>query len=94
MDGSEEEATGSTERRQTWRQGYGDYRSGWRDAREAATELGEALRLVGVETAEVRLRAVSGADGFGVVRLELSTASARAVAMLARMTAARPGRAS
>ncbi|GAA0931063.1 hypothetical protein [Streptomyces rhizosphaericus] len=71
-----------------------DYMSGWRDAREAATELGEALRLVGVETAGVRLRAVSGTDGSGVVRLELSAASAREVAMLARVTAARLGRAS
>ncbi|MEU8872753.1 hypothetical protein AB0D24_16585 [Streptomyces javensis] len=69
-----------------------DYLSGWRDAREAATELGEALRLVGVETAGVRLRAASGADGSGVVRLELSAASAREVAMLARVTAARLGR--
>ncbi|AEM81000.1 hypothetical protein [Streptomyces violaceusniger] len=71
-----------------------DYMSGWRDAREAATELGEALRLVGVETAGVRLRAASGTDGSGVVRLELSAASAREVAMLARVTAARLGRAS
>ncbi|MFD8462790.1 hypothetical protein ACFV27_27705 [Streptomyces antimycoticus] len=71
-----------------------DYLSGWRDAGEAATELGDALRLVGVETAAVRPRAASGADGAGVVRLELSAASAREVAMLARVTAARLGRAS
>ncbi|MBL1117805.1 hypothetical protein JK364_36315 [Streptomyces sp. 110] len=71
-----------------------DYMRDWRDAREAATELGEALRLVGVEMAGVRLRAASGADGSGVVRLELSAASAREVAMLARMTAPRLGRAS
>ncbi|MFD5387836.1 hypothetical protein ACFWMG_23370 [Streptomyces sp. NPDC127074] len=68
-----------------------DYVSGWRDAREAAAELSDALRLVGVEAAGVRLRAASGADGSGVVRLELSPASAREVAMLARVTAARLG---
>ncbi|MBU3863990.1 hypothetical protein KN815_07820 [Streptomyces sp. 4503] len=71
-----------------------DYLSGWRDAREAATELGDALRLVGVDSAGLRLRAASGADGAGVVRLELSAGSAREVAMLARVTAARWGRAS
>ena len=43
-----------------------DYLSGWRDAREAAAELGDALRLVGVEAAGVRLRVASGADGSGV----------------------------
>ncbi|MBU3871041.1 hypothetical protein KN815_45445 [Streptomyces sp. 4503] len=71
-----------------------DYLSGWRDAREAAAELGDALRLVGVESAGVRLRAASDADGTGVVRLELSAAAAREVALLARVTAARLGRAS
>ncbi|WP_244453180.1 hypothetical protein [Streptomyces malaysiensis] len=70
-----------------------DYLSGWRDAREATTELGDALSLVGVETAGLRLRAASDTDGSGVVRLELSAASAREVAMLARVTAARLGRA-
>ncbi|GHJ30436.1 hypothetical protein TPA0910_48690 [Streptomyces hygroscopicus subsp. sporocinereus] len=70
-----------------------DYLSGWRDAREATAELGDALSLVGVESAGVRLRAASGADGSGVVRLELSVASAREVALLARVTAARLGRA-
>ncbi|WPB89541.1 hypothetical protein [Streptomyces malaysiensis] len=70
-----------------------DYLSGWRDAREAVTELGGALRLVGVETAGMRLRAASGADGSGVVRLELSAGSAREVAVLARVAAARLGKA-
>ncbi|MEU7365613.1 hypothetical protein AB0B92_08485 [Streptomyces hygroscopicus] len=69
-----------------------DYLSGWRDAREAAAELGGALRLVGVEAAGVRLRAASGADGGGVVRVELSVAAAREVAVLARVAAARLGR--
>ncbi|MFD8090770.1 hypothetical protein [Streptomyces malaysiensis] len=70
-----------------------DYLSGWRDARKATAELGDALSLVGVETAALRLRAASDTDGSGVVRLELSAASAREVAMLARVTAARLGRA-
>ncbi|AQW52237.1 hypothetical protein ACIQPP_43325 [Streptomyces violaceusniger] len=67
--------------------------SGWRGAREAAAELGDALRLVAVETTGVRLRAVAGSDGSGLVCLELSTATAREVAMLARVTAVRLGRA-
>ncbi|MEE4594473.1 hypothetical protein V2J94_21730 [Streptomyces sp. DSM 41524] len=70
-----------------------DYLSGWRDAREATAELGDALSLVGVESAGVRLRAGSGPDGSGVVRLELSAASAREVALLARVAVARLGRA-
>ncbi|MFE9001504.1 hypothetical protein ACFYOY_05060 [Streptomyces sp. NPDC007875] len=70
-----------------------DYLSGWRDAREAAAELGDALSLVGVESAGVRLRAGSGPDGGGVVRLELSPGSAREVALLARVAVARLGRA-
>lgn len=70
-----------------------DYLSGWRDARKATAELGDALSLVGVETAALRLRAASDTDGSGMVRLELSAASAREVAMLARVTAARLGRA-
>lgn len=71
-----------------------DYLGGWRDARAAVAELGDALRLVGVETAGMRLRAATGPDSSGVVRLELSVSSAREVAMLARVTAARLGRAS
>ncbi|NIY68653.1 hypothetical protein [Streptomyces malaysiensis] len=69
-----------------------DYLSGWRDARVAAAELGDALRLVGVDTAGIRLRAASGADSAGMVRLELSAGSAREVAVLARVAAARLGR--
>ncbi|WP_432010599.1 hypothetical protein [Streptomyces cucumeris] len=71
-----------------------DYMSGWRAAREAASELDDALRLVGVDTSGARLRASTGADGAGVVRLELSAATAREIAMLARVTAAGLGRAS
>ncbi|WP_432039425.1 hypothetical protein [Streptomyces cucumeris] len=71
-----------------------DYMRGWRDAREAAAELDDALRLVGVDTTGARLRASAGVDGAGVVRLELSAATAREIAMLARVAAAGLGRAS
>ncbi|MFI0818776.1 hypothetical protein ACH4TX_22265 [Streptomyces sp. NPDC021098] len=67
---------------------------GWRDARDAVAELGGALRLVGVDTTGARLCAATGADGAGVVRLELSATTAREMAMLARVAAARLGRAS
>ncbi|MEU5028212.1 hypothetical protein [Streptomyces milbemycinicus] len=66
-----------------------DYVSGWRDAKEAAAELGDALKLVGVDGAGARLRAAAGPDGSGVVRFELSAARAREVAALAREAAAR-----
>ncbi|WP_435242750.1 hypothetical protein [Streptomyces cucumeris] len=71
-----------------------DYMSGWRDAREAVSELGDALGLVGVDTTGVRLRASAGAEGAGVVRLELSASAAREIAVLARVAAAGLGRAS
>ncbi|PNG96953.1 hypothetical protein [Streptomyces malaysiensis] len=45
-----------------------------------------------METAGLRLCAASDTDGSGMVRLELSAASAREVAMLARVAAARLGR--
>ncbi|WP_329150779.1 hypothetical protein OG275_13825 [Streptomyces niveus] len=66
-----------------------DYVTGWRDAGQAAAELVDALTAVGVDTAGARLRAGAAADGSGVVRLELSAATAREVAMLARVAAAR-----
>ncbi|MEK2473528.1 hypothetical protein [Streptomyces noursei] len=66
-----------------------DYLTGWRDATRAAAELGDALAEAGVDVAGVKLRAVSAADGSGVVRLELPTATAREVAMLARVAAAK-----
>lgn len=71
-----------------------DYVTGWRAAGQAAAELGEALTAVGVDTAGAKLRAAAASDGSGVVRLELSAAAAREVAMLARVTAARLHKAS
>ncbi|MEU7435097.1 hypothetical protein AB0B07_30325 [Streptomyces sioyaensis] len=66
-----------------------DYLAGWRDATEAAAELGDALAAAGVDTTRTKLRAAAAADGSGVVRLELSTAVAREVAMRARVVTAR-----
>ncbi|MER6048430.1 hypothetical protein ABT168_13380 [Streptomyces sp. NPDC001793] len=66
-----------------------DYMAGWREAKQAAAELGEALTAAGVEMAGAKLQAVSAADGSGVVRLELPAATAREVAMLARVAAAK-----
>lgn len=66
-----------------------DYLAGWRDATQAVEELGDALTAVGIDPTEIKLRATAAADGSGLVRLELSVAAAREVAMLARATAAR-----
>ncbi|MFE2635596.1 hypothetical protein ACFXKX_31450 [Streptomyces scopuliridis] len=66
-----------------------DYMTGWRAATQAAAELGDALTAVGVDTAGSKLLAGAAADGSGVVRLELSAATAREVALLARVAAAR-----
>ncbi|MEU5301341.1 hypothetical protein ACH4YO_06105 [Streptomyces noursei] len=66
-----------------------DYVTGWREAARAGAELGDALTAAGAEMAGAKLRAVSAADGSGVVRLEVSTATAREVAMLARVAAAK-----
>ncbi|MGD3112967.1 hypothetical protein [Streptomyces sp. YGL11-2] len=71
-----------------WMRGV-NYMAGWREATRAAAELGDALTAAGVEMAGAKLQAVSGGDGSGVVRLELSTATAREVAMLARVAAAK-----
>ncbi|MFE7315754.1 hypothetical protein ACFU7T_22125 [Streptomyces sp. NPDC057555] len=65
-----------------------DYLTGWRGATEAAAELGDALTAVGVDIAGAKFRASTTADGSGVVRVELPTATAREVAMLARVAAA------
>ncbi|UQI48917.1 hypothetical protein M1P56_33700 [Streptomyces sp. HU2014] len=62
----------------TWVRGV-DYMSGWREAKDAAEQLGEALAGAGVDG---RLRAVSASDGAGVVRLELSAQAACEVAAL------------
>ncbi|MER6051106.1 hypothetical protein ABT168_27255 [Streptomyces sp. NPDC001793] len=66
-----------------------DYLTGWREATRAAAELGDALRAAGVEMEGAKLQAVSAAGGSGVVRLELPAATAREVAMLARVAAAK-----
>ncbi|MEV6422663.1 hypothetical protein [Streptomyces sp. NPDC051662] len=71
-----------------WARGV-DYLTGWRDATQAAAELGDALTAAGVDTSGTKLRAATDPNGSGVVRLELSAATAREVAMLARVTAAR-----
>ncbi|MFE7661193.1 hypothetical protein [Streptomyces celluloflavus] len=65
-----------------------DYLTGWRGAMQAAAELGAALTAVGVDIEGATFRAGTTADGSGVVRVELSTATAREVAMLARVAAA------
>ncbi|UQI42987.1 hypothetical protein M1P56_00585 [Streptomyces sp. HU2014] len=72
----------------TWVRGV-DYVTGWREAKDAAEQLGEALAGAGVHG---RLRAVSAPDGSGVVRLELSVRAAREVAAL--VDVARLGKAS
>ncbi|MFF7230128.1 hypothetical protein BX264_3163 [Streptomyces sp. 2333.5] len=65
-----------------------DYLAGWRDATQAAAELGEALSAAGLDTTEAKLRAAAVSDGSGVVRLELSAAAAREVAVRARAATA------
>ncbi|MFK0289142.1 hypothetical protein ACIQU6_01475 [Streptomyces sp. NPDC090442] len=64
-----------------------DYLTGWREAARVAAELGDALTAVGVDLEGAKLQAVSAADGSGVVRLDLPTATAREVAVLTRVAA-------
>ncbi|MGP4112522.1 hypothetical protein ACTWP5_16625 [Streptomyces sp. 4N509B] len=71
-----------------------DYVSGWRDAQAAVGELAEALAGAGVDLGGVRLRADAAPDGSGVVHLTCSSSTARDLALLARVTAARLRRAS
>ena len=66
-----------------------DYISGWREAKNAAAELTDALTAAGVETEGLRLRADADAGGGGVIRLACSPQTARELAMLVRVTAAR-----
>ncbi|WP_432141336.1 hypothetical protein [Streptomyces sp. bgisy084] len=66
-----------------------DYVTGWREASQAAEELGDALTVAGVDVARAKLRASTTTDGSGVVRLELSPATAREVAKLVHMAATR-----
>ncbi|MFF1421072.1 hypothetical protein [Streptomyces sp. NPDC058280] len=66
-----------------------DYLTGWRDATQAAAELSDALTAAGVNTTGTNLRATTDTNGSGVVRVELAATTARKVALLARVTAAR-----
>ncbi|GAA2599304.1 hypothetical protein Stube_36630 [Streptomyces tubercidicus] len=42
-----------------------DYLAGWRDATQAAAQLGDALTAAGVDTTETKLRAIAASDGSG-----------------------------
>ncbi|MGW7485837.1 hypothetical protein [Streptomyces sp. NPDC054786] len=55
-----------------------DYLAGWRDAMQAAAELGDALVAAGVDTAGIKLRAAAVSDGSGVVRLDTARRRPRA----------------
>ncbi|MCC2275755.1 hypothetical protein LKL35_10035 [Streptomyces sp. ET3-23] len=61
-----------------------DYVGGWRDAKDAAAELSEALGGAGVDVQDATVVAQTRADGLGVVRLVWSAATVRAVARLVR----------
>ncbi len=64
-----------------------DYVGGWREARDAATELRAALAAAGVETDDSSASAQTRADGSGVVRLVWPTDTVRAVVELVRVAA-------
>lgn len=64
-----------------------DYVTGWRDATQAAAELGDALSAAGVDTGGAQLRAGSAADGTGRVRVELSATAVRQMAALMQTAA-------
>ncbi|MFF2061584.1 hypothetical protein ACFVWZ_07250 [Streptomyces sp. NPDC058200] len=66
-----------------------DYLTGWRDATQAAAKLSDALTAAGVNKTGTKLRAATDANGSGVVRVELAATTARKVALLARVAAAR-----
>ncbi|GAA3849039.1 hypothetical protein GCM10022227_02260 [Streptomyces sedi] len=70
-----------------------DYVGGWREARGAARELSDALARVGLAGDDVTVRADAAPDGSGLVRLTCSAETARNVALLTRVTAARLRRA-
>ncbi|MGW1197913.1 hypothetical protein ACWD4B_19045 [Streptomyces sp. NPDC002536] len=61
-----------------------DYVGGWRDAKDAAAELDEALCSAGVESEGAKAVAQTRSDGTGVVRLVWPAELARAVAELIR----------
>ncbi|MGD9483534.1 hypothetical protein WDH52_09755 [Streptomyces sp. TRM70308] len=64
-----------------WVRGVG-YVAGWRHAVNAGGELTDALTAAGVDTSGVRMRASSGPDSSGSVRLVLPPAVARGLAAL------------
>ncbi|MGP3924517.1 hypothetical protein [Streptomyces sp. 8N616] len=61
-----------------------DYVAGWREAKDAAAELVDVLRVAGIEATGAQARAEVAADGSGVVQLRLSAATVRDVAALVR----------
>ncbi|MGP3949854.1 hypothetical protein [Streptomyces sp. 7N604] len=61
-----------------------DYVAGWREAKDAAAELADALTVAGIEATGVQARADASASGAGVVHLRLSAATVRDVAALVR----------
>ncbi|MEU6080113.1 hypothetical protein [Streptomyces sp. NPDC047108] len=65
-----------------------DYLAGWREAKDAAVELADALSVVGIEASGAQARADAAPDGSGVVHLRLSASTVRDVAALVRDFAA------
>ncbi|GGO56239.1 hypothetical protein GCM10012287_49370 [Streptomyces daqingensis] len=66
-----------------------DYVAGWRDARDAGTELLDAMQAAGMDTHGLTVQADAYADGGGMVRLSCSPALARELALLSRVKAFR-----
>jgi hypothetical protein len=61
-----------------------DYVAGWRDARDAGTELLDAMQAAGMDTRSLRVQPDTGADGSGQVRLSGPPHMARELALLIR----------
>ncbi|WP_406381512.1 hypothetical protein [Streptomyces sp. NBC_01618] len=70
-----------------------DYLAGWRDATQAAAELGNALTAVGIDTTGSKLRATANTDGSALVKIELSAAIVREIATITRRAGAQERRA-
>ncbi|MFC8826761.1 hypothetical protein ACFT9I_15615 [Streptomyces sp. NPDC057137] len=66
-----------------------NYLAGWRDASQALAELTDVLPSAGIDTTGAQLRASTGADGSGQVRLELTPSATREIALPARVATAR-----
>ncbi|MDJ0340785.1 hypothetical protein QMK19_18535 [Streptomyces sp. H10-C2] len=71
-----------------------DYVAGWREAVNAGEALAEALAAAGVDVSGLMLRAETGPDGAGRVRVVLSAGAAHQMAALVRSAADRWGQAS